>query len=300
MFHHPGATGPVICDMFIPMSLQLSRRSLLLTSLSLATATAADKPPATTATAFALCGDESHNSDYIRSALTSTLTQDAGLSIDFTDEEKLLDYDRLRHYKILIMFRDGLRFPNGYWHQVHWDARKNTVVSVPPIQKKIGEGRVGWMTPEQGKGIKQWVEEGGSLWAFHNNSQASLMNKDYRQVEGAIYTGHPPIRPFKVKIVNRDHPITKGVNDFVVTDEQHFVTYDKDPKYVLARSVNEDGLEYTDLAGRRSNTAESVWAYDYGKGRVCFMAPGHMISVLWNPEYEKMQRNAAKWLLRES
>ena len=58
--------------------------------------------------------------------------------------------------------------------------------------------------------------------------------------------------------------------------------------------------DYTDEAGRRSNSAEAVWAYDYGKGRVCFMAPGHLISALWNPEYEKMQRNAAKWLLREA
>ena len=264
------------------------------------TSFAADILTGKKATAFALVGDESHNSDYIRSALTSTLVQDAGLSIDFTDEEKTLSYESLRHYKILIMFRDGLRFPNGYWYAMYWNERKNNVVSVPPMQKKSGEGRVGWMTEEQGKGIKKWVEEGGSLWAFHNNSQASIMNKDYRDVEGAIYTGHPPIRPFKVKIVNHDHPITKGVNDFIVTDEQHYMTYDKDPKFVLARSINEDGLDYTDSAGRRSNSAEAVWAYDYGKGRVCFMAPGHMVSVLWNPEYEKMQKNAAKWLLRET
>ncbi len=83
-------------------------------------------------------------------------------------------------------------------------------------------------------------------------------------MEGAIYVGHPAIRPFKVKIVNPEHPITRGVKDFVVTDEQHYV----------ARSVNEDGLDYTDAAGRRSNSAEAAWAYDYGKGRVCFMAPG--------------------------
>jgi type 1 glutamine amidotransferase len=282
----------------------MTRRSLLrsvgYTGLGLAAASAKDKAVATHAKAFALCGDESHNSDYIRTALTSTLVEDAGLSIDFTDQEKLLSYDNLRHYKILIMFRDGLRFPNGYWHQVYWNEKKNAVVSDPPIQRKIGQGRSSWMTEEQGRGIKKWVEEGGSLWAYHNNSQTSSTNKDYRDVEGAVYTGHPPIRPYKVKIVNHEHPITKGVNDFVVTDEQHFVTYDKDPKYVLARSVNEDGLEYTDMTGRRSYTAESVWAYDYGKGRVCFTAPGHMISVLWNPEYEKLQRNAAKWLLHET
>jgi len=252
------------------------------------------------ATAFALCGDESHNSDYIRAALTSTLVEDARLSIDFTDEEKLLTAENLRNYRILIMFRDGLRFPHGYYQAMYWTGKPSDIVSVPPIEKKIGDKRVGWMTPEQGKAIKAWVQEGGSLWAFHNNSQASIMNQDYRDVEGAIYTGHPPIRPYKVHIVNRDHPITRGVNDFVVTDEQHYVTYDKDPKYVLARSINENGLDYTDSAGRKSNTSESVWAYDYGKGRVCFMAPGHMIAVLWNPEYVKMQKNAAKWMLREA
>jgi type 1 glutamine amidotransferase len=279
----------------------VSRRSILRTGLAGLGAAAGTRfgTAATNSTAFALCGDESHNSDYIRTALTSTLVEGAGLSIDFTDEEKLLTYENLKKYKILIMYRDGLRFPNGYYQHLYWTGKPSDV-SVPPVEKKIGGPGVGWMTAEQGKGIKTWVQEGGSLWAFHNNSQASILNKDYRDVEGAIYTGHPPIRPFKVQIVNRDHPITRGVNDFVVTDEQHYVTYDKDPKYVLARSVNENGLDYTDHAGRRSNTAESVWAYDYGKGRVCFMAPGHMIAVLWNPEYIKMQRNAARWLLRES
>jgi type 1 glutamine amidotransferase len=251
------------------------------------------------ATAFALCGDESHNSDYIRTALGSTLVEDAGLSVDFTDEEKLLTYENIKNYKILIMFRDGLRYPHGYYQAMYWTGKPQDIVSIPPVEKKLGGPGVGWMTQEQGRAIKAWVQEGGSLWAFHNDSQASLMNKDYRDVEGAIYTGHPPIRPYKVHVVNREHPIMRGVNDFVVTDEQHYVTYDKDPKYVLARSINENGLDYTDQAGRRSNTSESVWAYDYGKGRVCFMAPGHMIAVLWNPEYVKMQKNAAKWLLHE-
>ncbi len=251
------------------------------------------------ATAFALCGDESHNSDYIRTALGATLVDGAGLSIDFTDEEKLLTYDNLKNYKILIMFRDGLRFPNGYYQAIYWTGKPEDLVSVPPLDKKIVPKGVGWMTAEQGRAIKTWVQEGGSLWAFHNDSQASLLNKDYRDVEGAIYTGHPPIRPYKVHIVNSDHPITRGVNDFIVTDEQHYVTYDKDPKFVLARSIAEHGLDFTDNAGRKSNSAESVWAYDYGKGRVCFMAPGHMIAVLWNPEYVKMQKNAAKWLLHE-
>jgi hypothetical protein len=102
-----------------------------------------------TATAFALCGDESHNSDYIRTALTSTLVEGAGLTIDFTDQEKLVSYENLKNYKILIMFRDGLRFPDGYYQAIYWTGKPQDIVSEPPLEKKIGGRRVGWMTAEQ-------------------------------------------------------------------------------------------------------------------------------------------------------
>ena len=257
--------------------------------------------PYTEASMLALCGDESHNSDYIRSGLGKVLVQEEGYKVDFTDEEKLVTYDNLQHYKVLIIFRDGLRFPDGYNMSMYWNPRsQDEIVSEPPMEP-IKMNGVAWMTEQQGKDIKRWVEEGGSLWAWHNNSQASLMNEDYHDVEGAVYAGHPPIRPFRVNITNPDHPITQGVNSFVVTDEQHYVRYDADEKHVLARSMYEgDGPTYTDNFGTQSPSCQAAWAYDYGKGRVCFLAPGHMCTALWNPEYKKMQKNAAKWLLRET
>jgi type 1 glutamine amidotransferase len=86
------------------------------------------------------------------------------------------------------------------------------------------------------------------------------------------------------------------VNDFVVTDEQHFVKYDKDPKHLLLESVNENGLTHKTFG----TSSAAGWAYDYGKGRACYVAPGHLITALWNPEYEKLQQNGAKWLLRRT
>jgi type 1 glutamine amidotransferase len=41
------------------------------------------------------------------------------------------------------------------------------------------------------------------------------------------------------------------------------------------------------------------FAHEYGKGRVCFLASGHTITTVWNPEYLKIQRNAVLWLLKE-
>ena len=250
----------------------------------------------TKAVALAVTGDESHNSDVYRTALQATLVQDAGVPIDFTDEEKLISYETLQRYKILILFRNGTRHPGGYNNL----ERNVNIVSVPPLVRKLDRTLVATITDQQCQDIKRWVNEGGSLWAWHNNSRLSLMRKDYRDVQGATILGHPPVRPFKVKIINHDHPITRGVNDFVVTDEQHFLVYEKDPKHVLAMSVNEDGLTYKDRDGKESTTCEAAWAYDYGKGRVCFFAPGHAMTALWNPEYEKMQKNAVKWLLHQA
>lgn len=250
------------------------------------------------ATAFALVGDRYHNSDYIRTALGKTLVREAGLSIDFTDEVTLLSAETLKDYKMLIVFRDGMLWPDGYGSKGSYPGyvhgKSPELISEPALPASKAES-VMWLTPEQGRAVKEFVENGGSAFFFHNNSHVSLASKDYRDVEGAVYTGHPPIRAFRVKITNRNHPITRGVNDFLVVDEQHYVTYDKDPKYVLMRSENADGLSY----GDQGTSCEAGWAYDYGKGRVCFMAPGHMITALWNPEYVKLQKNAVKWLLRE-
>src|SRR3954469_13398595 len=66
------------------------------------------------ASAFALAGDRYHNIDYVRTALSKTLGKDLGISIDFTDELSLLAAKRLKDYKLLIILRDGMVWPNGY------------------------------------------------------------------------------------------------------------------------------------------------------------------------------------------
>jgi len=248
------------------------------------------------ATAFAFVGDRWHNFDYIRTALTKTLVDGIGLTIDFTAERTHLSAETLNGYRLFIILCDGMAFPNGYTTpHVMYDPKKDKLVSEPPY-RKIDETHEMWMTPEQGKAIKEFVLNGGGALFFHNSSYISKANQDFRDVEGACFTGHTPLLPFKLKISDRNHPITQGVNDFVITEEQHFLIYDKDPKDVFMVSINEEGLTFKD----QGSTCEAGWAYDYGKGRVCFMAPGHMITSFWNPEYEKLQQNAVKWLLKET
>jgi hypothetical protein len=253
------------------------------------------------ATAFALIGDRYHNSDYIRIGLTRTIAKQMDVSIDFTDETSLLNADTLDGYKVLIILRDGMIWPDGYGgdesSNAAWVATgRPKLVFDPPTPSGGRAQSQFWMKPEQGKAVRQFVEAGGAALFLHNTTHVGLSDPDFRHVLGAAYTGHPPIRTFKVKVTNPDHPITKGVKDFIITDEQHYMTYDKDPKFLFLQTVNEDGLTYQSYG----STAPGGWSYDYGKGRVAYLSPGHMLSDLWNPEYIKLQQNAVRWIMRKA
>ena len=251
----------------------------------------------TKADAFALIGDRYHNSDYIRSGLNKTIAEPLGITIDFCDETKKLTADALKGYKLLIILRDGMIWPDGYPAETTnagwFTSNKPELISEPEVPK--GEHKPAfWMQPAQGKAVRDFVEAGGAALLLHNVTHVGLTDPDFRDVLGGAYTGHPPIRTFKVRVTNPEHPIAKDVNDFVVTDEQHYMDYDKDPGHIFLETVNEEGLTYQNYGA----TAPGGWSYDYGKGRVCYMSPGHLLRVLWNPEYVKLQQNAVRWLLK--
>jgi hypothetical protein len=276
----------------------ISRRSAI-AALAGASFVPAAARAAKKAMAFALIGDRYHNSDYIRIGLTRTIAKQMDVTIDFTDETSLLNAETLDGYKMLIVLRDGMIWPDGYGSDessnAAWVATgRPKMVSDPPVPQQRAQSKF-WIKPEQGKAVRQFVDAGGSALFLHNSTHVGLTDPDFRHVLGAAYTGHPPIRTFKVKVTNPEHPITQGVHDFVVTDEQHYMTYDKDPKFLFLQTVNEEGLTYQSYGA----TAPGGWSYDYGKGRVCYMSPGHMLTDLWNPEYIKLQQNAVRWILRQ-
>lgn len=238
---------------------------------------------------LALIGDRYHNADYIRVALARVFDE-LRLPVDFTINYTDISADLLRRYRVFVCFRDGMIWPGGYLEPSGYPYAGD----LENLADWPKEEPQPWVTEEQGRAIKEFVLAGNGLYAIHNSSNISLYSKEFRDVMGGAYIDHPPLRPFRVRVVNKDHPITKGVEDFVVNDEQHYVTYDRDPQNVILRSENVDGLRFRDLG------TESIagWAYDYGKGRVVFTAPGHTIHALWQPEDLKIQRNAVRWLLK--
>jgi type 1 glutamine amidotransferase len=247
---------------------------------------------------LALIGDRYHNSDYIQVSL-DLVFKDLNLPIDYTTNYHDLSQSLLDPYQLFVSLRDNMIWPSGY--------PANNASGLENPGEFPREKEEYWITEEQGKAVQDFVAAGNGFYSLHNNAFVSRSSKNYREVQGGCALSHPPMRPFKVRIVNKEHPVTRGVEDFMVTDEQHYLIYDKDPKNILLHSENVDGLTFTPTLQDPQNpqppknlgtTTASGWAHEYGQGRVVFTAIGHTIHAMWQQEYLKIQKNAVRWLLK--
>jgi len=273
------------------LSPALSRRTLMAGLGAAALPARAQTRPGTGPRALALIGDRYHNPDYIHVSLDRVF-HDLNIPIDYTMDYAGLSAASIKPYQLLLILRDGMIWPGGYSGP---DAYNSYEMDLENASDFPAAKSVMWMTEDQGLAIKNFVEAGGGFYPLHNSSHISLSSKNYRDVMGGAYFGHPPLRPFQVHATQNAHPITAGMKPFIVNDEQHYVDYDKDPRYVILESENLDGLTYEN----RGTKSPAGWAYDYGKGRVVFTAVGHTIHAMWNPQYLELQKRSIRWLLKD-
>jgi hypothetical protein len=176
-----------------------------------------------------------------------------------------LNKQNLKGVRLLVILRDGMIWP---------DNDKDMVF---------------WMTEDQEKVVDDFVKSGGGFLSLHNSTALKQLDEKqsiYRDVLGSSYNGHGPgDEKFDVKVINKNHPITVGVHDYVAVDERHTPIIHANDITFLTEAVNGD--------------QKSVNGYvrTYGKGRICHLANGHNLEVLTNPEMQKLMANAALWCI---
>jgi hypothetical protein len=191
------------------------------------------------------------------------------LAAEEVDFESTSDYagfgkTMLQGFQMFILHRDGLEFPHG-----------------------LNQPSEPWMRPFQEDAIENFVLSGGGFMAFHNAGWGYPWQGAYRRVLGGYYIGHPPLAEFNVQVMASDHPITRGVQNFAIADEQHWLWFDYDRVELLLISQGQDGRQ-----------SAAGWAYEYGKGRVVFLANGHTAEIHRHPQFIRLKRNAIRWILR--
>jgi type 1 glutamine amidotransferase len=139
-------------------------------------------------------------------------------------------------------------------------------------------------SPEALATIVQWLQNGGKWLALHGTNSVLAFTEagvdcpdtrpDVMEVLGTRFVAHPPIGPFTVEVVDRDHDLTRGIDDFDVVDEL----------YLSRTTAPIDVLMQTRFAGEATGFVESDWpetavpilyTRDMGKGRIVYNTLGH-------------------------
>ena len=153
------------------------------------------------------------------------------------------------------------------------------------------------LTASQEAHLLTAVEQGTGFVAWHGAGAAFRASVKYHWLIGADVLDHPAgegvKHPYEMRIVDREHEITRGVPDFEVASEQYYMNVD--PRvHVLADTVF-DGAHIPWIEGQRM---PQVWTNQWGRGRVYYNAVGHYIEDLRHPQVTQLMKQGCAWAAR--
>jgi type 1 glutamine amidotransferase len=149
------------------------------------------------------------------------------------------------------------------------------------------------------RALYQYVREGGGLVAYHSSFTWGRDIPEYKRLIGAAMepgsSRRAPPGAFPVQLVDREHPITRGMREFVWTYNDDMYTnmsFASDAKIHILATARDAAASYDPkLTGPNPPAAYTpaklramkgidadhpqVWTADYGKGRVFSITLGH-------------------------
>lgn len=179
-------------------------------------------------------------------------------------------------------------------------------------------------TPAEAQAIRAFVEGGGRWLALHGTNSILRFTDagvdspeerpDVMEMLGSQFKAHPPIgAPFRVRVTEPDHPLTRGIADFDVVDEL----------YLMKMMAPVEVLMETSFTGEATGFVEAQWdeaavpvlyLRPLGKGAILYNTLGHcrghhdVIELMpfwdhpercaWNyPVYYEMLRRGLRWAM---
>ncbi|MBI4532230.1 MAG: ThuA domain-containing protein [Candidatus Latescibacteria bacterium] len=141
---------------------------------------------------------------------------------------------------------------------------------------------VGEITDTQKNGLLNYVAGGKGFVGIHPAADSFRECPEYRAMIGGYFVTHPHFRDYQVSIVDPEHPITQGLVEFVVKDEQYILDYDT-RVHVLCSAL---------YKGRAMPVA---WTKGWGKGRVFYLALGHNPEACTHDMFRLLLARGAVW-----
>ena len=158
------------------------------------------------------------------------------------------------------------------------------------------------VTDEQRANFAKLIESGMPIIIKHHSLCGYRTWPLYREIVGGRYlheameidgklhpaSGYKYNLDIPIEIVDREHPITRGIENFVIRDEGYSNLYIREGIEVILRTNHPDV------------TPEVAWINRYGKGIVFAIALGHDRHAFENPNLRRILQQAIEWCVEES
>jgi uncharacterized protein len=137
--------------------------------------------------------------------------------------------------------------------------------------------------------LERYVRAGGGLVLLHFACGAFQEWPEFVKIAGRVWNpkmrGHDPHGTFRVEIVDREHPITQGLEGFETTDELYTCLDGSTPIRVLAESQSKvDQKPYA-----------MAFVLEYGQGRVFHSPLGHDAAAFRPDPVGELLRRGTAW-----
>ena len=158
---------------------------------------------------------------------------------------------------------------------------------------------------EQNTFLRKWLEDGGRWLGLHGTSGGKaapvgddrrvrkMVKADHHKTLGGFFLNHPPLRKFRVDVVNQQHILTKGLPaSFEVMDELYLIELQEPAAsdILLTTELAKDpsppgfGFVYDEDTALQADGKTRVLGFSraLGRGGVAYIALGHCHSTTSN------------------
>lgn len=204
------------------------------------------------------------------------------------------DFEREPFFEMFKSFEDvtfeEVQHPNAHARLTPEAARGYDVIVLYDMWQPISE--------ESKVAFVKLLRSGKGMVALHHSLASYQTWDEYRNIIGGRWhfekwkqngLERPPSTfqhdvQFKVQIVDKRHPVTRGIPDFNIRDET-YGNFEVLPKVKPLLTTDEP-----------TSNRVIAWAHTYGRSRVVYIQLGHDHYAYENPNYRRLVLQAILWV----
>ncbi|MBM4185666.1 MAG: ThuA domain-containing protein [Gemmatimonadetes bacterium] len=179
-------------------------------------------------------------------------------------------------------------------------------------------------TEEEQAGLADFLAGGGRWFALHaTNALLEFVEggkvdtpdvaPKFMDLLGSRFVAHPPNQEMRIRVTDVAHPLTEGIDDFEVEDEEPYYCEALGEQAVLLEasySAPSSGYVQSDY-GRDRDSHPQMYLHPWGQGHVLYLTLGHcagkhdmkpivdifpVVRGSWNsPVYYELLRRGIRW-----